>query len=472
VANKIIDIEQRILEPLFPLGKWFYVIGAVLITLLLVGAYGWLTQLQQGLIVTGLNQRVFWGIYMSNFIFFIGISYSGTLISAILRLTGAEWRKPLTRMAEGITVIGILVGFAMIIIDMGRVDRILLLPLAARLQSPLFWDFLSVSTYLTGSFFFLYLPMIPDIAILRDRFNSTSIRREEHGMLVYYYLVLEFNFRKYLYRFLAMRWHGSKEQKKRLERGISYMTVILIPVAVSCHTVIAFIFAMTWRVGWHSTIFGPYFVVAAIFSGTAAILIAMCLIRRFYHFEDIITHKSFRNLGLILFSLLSLYFYFTLTEYLTSAYRAVEHDMELLQELFFYSYAPQFWTFIVAGMIIPGIALLLACWKYKHELSIWVIAISSALVVFGMWLKRSIIVIPALARPFVEREWSVYAPTWVEIWITIAALAGFVLAYMIFIKLFPVISIWELTEEEYIEEESVVPGRSVADAGVQAKKLT
>ncbi|MFV2014366.1 MAG: NrfD/PsrC family molybdoenzyme membrane anchor subunit, partial [Candidatus Heimdallarchaeota archaeon] len=396
-------------------------------------------------------QRIFWGIYISNFIFFIGISYSGTLISAILRLTNAGWRTPLTRMAEQITVIGIIVGFSMILFDMGRPDRLFYVPYASRLQSPLFWDMLSVSTYLVGSLIFFYLPLIPDMAILRDYFGAI----EQDSKIN--------NIRKKFYSILALGWKGTPSQKEALHKAMSFMSVILIPIAIMSHTVIAFIFAMTWRVGWHSTIFGPYFVVAAIFSGTAAIIIVMTILRKVYNLQEYITFRHYRNMSYILFSLLGVYMYFTITEYFTTAYRAAVHDMELLEELFYGRYAVYFWFFIIVGMIIPALLLLISIWKYESEKSIIAIFSASVMIVVGMWVKRYIIIIPALARPFVEEEWSTYSPTWVEWAITFAGGAGFILAFAVFTKLFPLISIWEI-EEEY-EKEHIIAISKILKTG-------
>jgi molybdopterin-containing oxidoreductase family membrane subunit len=428
--------ELELLKPVMFTGKKVFILMISLAAIVAFGGIAFVYQLINGLGVTGLSNRVFWGIYVSNFIFFIGISYSGTLISAILRLTNAGWRTPLTRMAEVITVIGIFVGFSMIMIDMGRIDRVLILPFALKVQSPLFWDFMAVTTYLLGSVIFLLLPMIPDMAILREKFKDRP----------------KYDIRKYLYKFLAFGWNNSEKQQKILHKSINILSVILIPVAVTCHTVIAFIFAMTWRVGWHSTIFGPFFVVAAIFSGTAAIIVVMAIVRRVYHYEDILTHRHFRNLGLILLTLLFAYFYFTATEYFTSGYRAEMEDMELLVEILFGAYAIDFWFFIFFGVAIPGTIFIYYCWKYESERAIWMMTAASIMVIAAMWVKRYIIVIPALARPFVAEEWTIYNPTWVEWAITFAGVAGFILAYLIFIKLFPIISIWEMKEHNEIEQ--------------------
>ncbi|OLS22445.1 MAG: hypothetical protein HeimC3_30780 [Candidatus Heimdallarchaeota archaeon LC_3] len=422
------SIDDIVLKPLTSFSTKYIILVTILVGIIGVGAIAWFYQLQGGLGVTGLNDRVFWGLYISNFIFFIGISYSGTLISAVLRLTQAGWRTPLTRMAEIITVVGILVGFSMILIDIGKPERILLVPFSGRLQSPLFWDFISVSTYLAGSLIFLYIPLIPDIAFLRDKFRGTL--------------------RGNLYTILALGWNGNKEQKRKLVKSISIMTIILVPIAITCHTVIAFIFAVTYRVGWHSTIFGPYFVIGAIYSGIAAIIIAVGILRKIYHFESLITYRQFRNLGYLLFVFFLMYLYFTITEYFTSFYRGGLEDMELLGALFLGEYSLYFWIFIVLGMVVPGIMVLVASIKYESEYAVWAMVIASMLVVGGMWLKRFIIVVPALARPFVLQEWTIYNPSPVEWAITIAAAAGFILFYAVFAKLFPLISLWEMHEEE------------------------
>lgn len=430
------DIRAKLLKPIFSVSRAYLILVVVSLTLIVAGLGAWIYQLIFGLGVTGLNQRVFWGIYISNFIFFIGISYSGTLISAVLRILNAEWRTPLTRMAEQITVIGIIVGFAMIIIDMGRPDRLIFVPYASRLQSPLFWDMMSVSTYLVGSIIFFYLPLIPDMAILRDYV------KEKEG----------YGFRKKFYTILSLGYKGTEKQKHSLEKAMNYMSIVLIPIAIMSHTVIAFIFAMTWRVGWHSTIFGPYFVVAAIFSGTAAIIMVMTILRKVYKLEKYITYHHFRNMAYTLIVLLITYFYFTLTEYFTAIYRGAVHDVELLYEMFFGTYAWFFWFFIVLGMIVPLLLLLFSVRNNNSEKSVFRIFIASTLVVIGMWVKRYIIIIPALARPFVAEEWTIYKPTIIEWIITFAGVAAFVLAFAIFAKLFPIISLWEIEEE--IEKEA------------------
>lgn len=248
--------DEILFQPLKSNSSRFYMFVAILLAVISWAAYAYFTQLRDGLIVTGLRDNIFWGIYMTNFVFFIGISHAGTLISAILRVTGAEWRRPITRMAEAITVFALLVGGPMILIDMGHPERLLNLLLYGRIQSPILWDLISITTYITGSLLYLYLPMIPDVAECRDRLTDAP------------------PWKRFLYRTLSLGWRGDAEQVHRLERGVGIMAILIIPVAISVHTVVSWIFGMTLRPGWHSTIFGPYFVVGAIFSGIAALLLA------------------------------------------------------------------------------------------------------------------------------------------------------------------------------------------------------
>ena len=288
--------EDVLFQPLKSNGWKFYMFVAGLLAVMAWAGYAYYVQLRDGLVVTGLRNYVFWGIYMTNFVFFIGISHAGTLISAILRVTGAEWRRPITRMAEAITVFALLIGAPMIIIDMGRPDRIPNLLGFGRLQSPILWDLISITTYISGSLMYLYLPMIPDLAECRDRLTDAPA------------------WKRMIYRVLSLGWRGGEEQKRRLERGVAIMAVLIIPVAVSVHTVVSWIFGMTLRPGWHSTVFGPYFVVGAIFSGIAAILLAMTIFRRVYHLEAYLQEKHFRYLGMLLLVMDVIYIYFTMSE--------------------------------------------------------------------------------------------------------------------------------------------------------------
>lgn len=413
-------VDQTLLEPLRKTTWRFYALVAGLLAIIGWGAYAYSWQVRFGLSVTGLSDRVSWGLYISNLVFFIGISYGGTLISGILRLTRAEWRRPITRLAETTTVMALLVAAVFPILDLGRPDRALNILIYRRIESPIIWDFLGIFTYLGGALLYLYLPLIPDLAIVRREVRAGGLR-------------------SLLYRLLGGGWTGSRLQKKSLERSIAIIAVLIIPVAISVHTVLSWIFAMTLRSGWHSAILGPYFVAGAIFSGIAVVIIAMAVIRRVYHLEKYITVRHFRNLGALLLVLDLVVIYFTLSEYLTAAYGAETQDILWLKALVTGPYAWLFWLMLVGGFILP--AILLAVRR-----SVTGIVLASLLVSVAMWLERFLIVVPTMMTPQVGSTWGFYNPSWVEWSITAAGIAGFTLACAIFSKLFPVVSIWETSE--------------------------
>ncbi|MFQ6126591.1 MAG: NrfD/PsrC family molybdoenzyme membrane anchor subunit [Candidatus Heimdallarchaeota archaeon] len=421
--EKVDELEQQMLQPMIRTGKLFYAFIAMLIAVIGWAGYAYHVQYTRGLIVTGMRDVILWGIYITNFVFFIGISHAGTLISAILRVSGAEWRRPITRMAEAITVFALMVGATMVLIDLGRPDRLLYIITNGRLQSPILWDFISIGAYITGSIIYLYLPLIPDMAICKNKLPNLS------------------GWKRRLYGLLSVGWTGNERQKKRLKKSISIMAILIIPIAVSVHTVVSWMFAMTMRHGWHSTIFGPYFVVGAIFSGIAGIILAMAIFRRVYHLEGVITRDHFNYLGLLLLTLDVIYIYFTISEYLTAGYVGETAEARLLRELFRGQYAYLFWSMILIGFVLP--AFLLA---YSRTRTIKGIVVASVLVNIAMWIKRYIIIIPTLSLPLVAGGWGQYTPTWVELSITAGAIAGFILLYTIFSKIFPIISLWEVKE--------------------------
>ncbi len=234
--------------------------------------YSYTRQWQDGLIVTNMRDRISWGLYISAFVFFIGISHAGTLISAILRASHAKWRAPVTRMAEFITAVALICGAAFVLIDMGRPERILNVYLFGRWQSPIMWDVMAITTYLTASVLYLYTPMVPDLALFRDRLAGKVNP-----------------LREWFYRTSALDWTATTGQRRALARGITVLMLIIIPIAVSVHTVVSWIFGMTLRVGWNTSIFGVLFVAGAIFSGIATLLILMAILRRIYHWEEYIT---------------------------------------------------------------------------------------------------------------------------------------------------------------------------------------
>ena len=436
------DREANLLRSVTETTWRFYLWVGFLCSVLLWGAYAYIQQVRYGLIVTGLRDQFSWGLYIANFVFFIGISHAGTLISAILRVTHTEWRRPITRMAEAITVFALCIGAPMVIIDLGRPDRLWNVVRYGRIQSPILWDVLSVSTYLIGCVLFFYLPLIPDLAVLAEQPQLPSWRRR-------------------LYRFLSLGWKGSKEEKRQLEKAISVMAIMIIPLAVSVHTVVSWIFAMTLRPGWDSSIFGPYFVIGAIYSGAAAVIVSMDILRRLFKLQDYVTPLHFRNLGILLLTFALLYLYFNINEYLTVGYKFPGPEKALLDRLLFGDFALYFWGVQSVGVLFPLLLLiaLLTLRRYR-QFVIPGVALASFLVVAGAWAKRYLIVVPTLASPYLPAqrlpwEWTHYKPSWVEWSITAAAFAGFLLIYTILSKLFPIVSIWETREGAATEQEQV-----------------
>ncbi|HEY3291102.1 MAG TPA: NrfD/PsrC family molybdoenzyme membrane anchor subunit [Anaerolineae bacterium] len=425
-------LETVVLHPLAHTSRKWFLWTFLLLLLVIMGVVAYVNQLANGLAVTGMRDRVIWGLYITNFVFFIGISHAGTLISAILRTTHAEWRRPVTRMAELITVVALSIGGMMPIIDLGRPDRIPFLLLYGKISSPIVWDFISIATYFTASLMYLYLPLIPDFALAVDKMR---------GILS--------PLRLKIYQILSLGWLALPEQRRRLNRGINIMMILIIPIAISVHTVVSWIFSMTMRAGWNSTIFGPYFVVGAIFSGIAGIITVMYIFRRLYHLEEYITEKHFRYLSYLLLTLDLIYFYFTFAEYLTTGYKMEEGENFLLRELLTGQFALYFWVFVISGLLIPAVIIILP-WTRRIPL----LVVGSILVNIGMWLKRFVIVVPSLTLPLMPTDWGVYLPTWVEIAISVAAFAGFALVFTIATKVLPIISVWEMKEGWELELEA------------------
>ena len=421
---------QALIATLQPYGRRGKLWIAFLLVLVACGAAAYVLQLVRGLAVTAMTDFFSWGLYIVNFVFFVGISMAGTLISAMLRLTGAEWRRPITRLAEAITLFALMVAAPMVIIDMGRPDRFWHVLAYPRLQSPILWDVLSLNTYLAGSFLYLYLPMIPDLAMLRDHAGQLPAWRRK------------------VYTALALGWHGSREQRERLERGVSVLAVVIIPVAISIHTVTSWIFGMTLRPGWHTTIIGPDFVAGALYSGIAAVITAMAMFRHFLHLEKLITADHFRKLGVLLLVCCLAYVYFLVNEYLGPGYAKETIEKRLLNLTIRGQYAPFFWTLVGVGLVVPLVLLVTALVRHY---GVKTIVTASVLVNVGMWVKRYLIVVPTLNTTYLP-PWSgkivPYVPTVVEIAISVGALAAFCLLYTLFAKVFPIVSVWEISERE------------------------
>ncbi len=407
---------------------------AVLSLIILFGLYALYVQMVKGHIVTGMRDYVIWGLYIVNFIFFIGISYAGALISGILHLLRVQWRTPIIRMAETITVVSTLIGPCYILLCMGRLDRLHHLLLFGRIQSPIAWDVIAITTYLTGSIIFLYLASIRDLAFLRDHPLSVG------------------KWRNPVYKFLAAGYHDTPKQKELLNQLIDLLSIVIIPLAILVHSVLAWIFGMTLRPGWHSTIFAPYFVVAAVYSGTGVLILVMWVFRKIYHLESYITKIHFTYLGILLMILGALYGYFTFSEYLTSWYGSVKWDMAVLYRLF--DPTDYWWWFFFAAFI--GVLLPIAIIAIPKFRNINSIAFASLIAVFALWIKRYLIIIPTLEAPLLplhdlRPEYAHYSATWVEWALTVGGVATFFLLFYLFSKFIPIIPIVKIKSSEEMD---------------------
>ncbi|MEO8256607.1 MAG: NrfD/PsrC family molybdoenzyme membrane anchor subunit [Acidobacteriota bacterium] len=418
-------ITDDLLRPLLTTTARFYLLVAFLGTIVATGVGAWLYQVYAGFGLTGIRWPVFWAFYVTNFVFWIGISHAGTLISAILRLVNARWRRPVTRCAEAITVFALMIGAMFPIIHLGRPWLFFwLVPypnqrgIWPNFRSPLVWDFFAISAYLTGSVLFLLLPMIPDFALVRDR--TTGWRHRIYGML-------------------ALGWQGTTKQWHRLESAMHVMAIAILPVAVSVHTIVSFDFSMAPVPMWHSTIFGPYFVAGAIFSGIAALILAMAVLRKTLRLEEYLHPVHFHNLGKLLLLMSLLWGYFVFAERLTVWYGNEPSEMAVFNATQHGAFAPLYWTMVVCNFVVPVSIL-----SFKKLRTIAGCAVASSTVLVGMWLERFLIIVPSLSHKYLPYSWGTYRPRPVEIMITISTFAAMSLLYVLFAKFVPIISVWEL----------------------------
>src|SRR5262245_28640931 len=433
-GQQMTAMTNDLLRPLLETSWRFWLLVVVLGAIVATGLSTWAYQMYHGFGMTGINMPIYWAFYITTFVFWIGISHAGTLISAILRLVNAGWRRPVTRCAEVITAFALMIGALFPIIHLGRPWLFFwLVPypnqrmIWPNFRSPLVWDFFAISTYLTGSVLFLVLPMIPDFALVRDK--TTGWRHKVYGVL-------------------ALGWQGTPKQWHRLESAMQIMAIAIIPVAVSVHTIVSFDFSMAPVPMWHSTIFGPYFVAGAIFSGIAALIIAMAALRKFLHLEAYLHPLHFQNLGKLLLMMSLLWAYFVFNERLTVWYGNASAEREVFLVTQRGSFAPLFWTMVVCNFVVPFFLL-----SIKKLRTITGCVIASFTVVVGMWLERFLIVVPSLGHKYLPYTWGRYRPQPVEIIIIGSTFAAMILLYVLFSKLVPIISIWELkVGEQYVPD--------------------
>jgi len=422
-----------------PTWRW-YLLAAFLGAVVAAGLAAFAHQVLTGMSVTGLNRPVMWGFYIINFVFWVGLSHSGTMVSAILRLSQANWRRPILRAAEAMTVFTITVAGLFPLIHLGR-NWIFyyLIPypnqrgLWPNFRSALLWDMTAIMTYIIGSSLFLYLGMLPDLAVARDR--ATGWRHR-------------------LYALLAMGWRGTAREWVVFHQTSTLMAALIIPVAVSVHSIVAWDFAVTLVPGWHSTIFPPYFVIGAILSGVAAVITLMIIVRRAFHLESYLTPLHFDNMGklLLVISLLWSYAYFAEVHTTWYAHEPIEWEVFSFMAG---KYTPALLLMLLGNSLLPIVTL---CFRRLRR-SIAVMLVVSLLVNVGMFIERFLIIVPSLSHKNMPFVWGTYSPSWVELSITAAAFAGFALLYTVFAKCFPMVAVTDVRELETLRKE-VAFGRS------------
>ncbi|WP_457615762.1 NrfD/PsrC family molybdoenzyme membrane anchor subunit [Lutibacter sp.] len=423
---------DNLLNDLAP--KKFGKVGVIwtcsLIAIIIVGIIAYIDQLIKGQIVTNMRDYALWGIYISNFVFFVATSFVGSVTVAILRLTKNKWRTPLVRIAEIISLAAIAMAGVTIMIDMARPDRLLNLFIHARLQSPITWDVIIIPTYIVISFLLLYFPLIPDFAILKKHF------KDKNPVLSKWYGKLSLN------------WKGTAVQKALQEKSIRIIALMIIPVGLILQTIDAWLFSTTYRIGWDSTNMGPYFIAGAFVAGIGALITVVYIVRRAYHLEAYITDFHFDKLGKLLVLACLTYLYFNINEYLLPAYTVTKDESVHLNTLFSGSYSPIFWAVTIIGLIFPILFLLFK--KGRKPLPMFIIGL---VVVLGSWWKRYLIVTPTLLHPFlpiqgVPKSWHHYFPSIHEWLITLATLAMALLIITLLVRFLPIIPIQRTADEQ------------------------
>jgi Ni/Fe-hydrogenase subunit HybB-like protein len=424
-AEPMDAVTEAAMRPIRSGGRRFWALVAILSVIVAAGVGAWAYQVTHGIGVTGLNDHVFWGIYTSNLVAFIGLSYGGAVTSAVLRLAQASWRAPITRMAEAMAMVTLTMGALFAVIHVGRPDRLWEFFSSPNYRSPLVWDFTAVGTYIAATFVFLTLPLIADAAICRDRLGKSA------GRLRYT-----------IYRVAALGWRDLPKQRRVVATGMAIMSILIIPLAVSVHSVLAWAFSVTMRPGWHSTLFAPYFVIAALLSGVAMVILVTAAFRWAYHLEAFITVKHFRYLSYLMVALGITYLYMTISEMLTESWVLDAHTAPLMQSLLVGTFAPLFWVFLIFGGLLPTALVV-----FPKTRTVKGITLAAALGVGGMWLKRIIIVVPPLYESYYgQAANAAYRPSVVEILVTLASAAAIPLLLMLFFRIFPVLPIDEMHE--------------------------
>jgi Ni/Fe-hydrogenase subunit HybB-like protein len=393
----------------------------------LMGAGLWTYQIIVGIGVGGQNNPVHWGTYLINFVFWVGIAHSGTLISAILHLFRAGWRNPIARAAETMTVFAVCTAGLYPFIHLGRVWMVhYMLPIPNQrtlwpnFTSPLMFDVVAISTYLTVSTLFWYTGMLPDLATIRDR--AEGMRRK-------------------IFTVLSLGWTGEFEQWRHYARGYLFFAALATPLVISVHSVVSWDFAFGVVPGWHATIFAPYFVAGAIHSGLAMVITLMIPLRKVFHYENIITIRVLESVAkTIVFTGLIVGFAYG-TEIFIAWYGHNIVEMETFRWRAFGDYAVAFWIMVICNTVIPMLFL----FKPVRTHLTWLFVIS-IIVNIGMWFERFVIIVGSVAHDFLPHAWGLYFPTLLEFGIMIGSFCLFFFLFLLFVKHLPSVAMTEIKE--------------------------
>jgi Ni/Fe-hydrogenase subunit HybB-like protein len=446
------EINRDLLAGVLGWPKWWLgLVGFLLLVIAAgIGAYGY--EVNRGIGVTGVNRPVLWGFYITNFVFWIGISHAGIMISAILRLTQAEWRRPVTRAAEVMTIFSLMAALSNIFFDVGRPWRLYWVypydfsrGIWMNVRSPFVWDPSAVMTYLIGSSLFVFIALIPDLAVVRDRATGKWAPK--------------------IYAALCLGWRGTPRQWRLQGIAGILLSALVLPVFVSVHSIVSWDFAVAIGVeGWHSTIFAPYFIIGAIHSGVSAVAMIMALIVWLYGYERYIRPDHFDAIGRLLIVVATTWFFFFFLEWIFALYTLESPEIALREfQVFDPTFGALFLVFLLTAYFIP-----VPLWLFKRvRRSAAAMFWTTVLVNIGMWLERFLIIIPGLARrqPFTF-DWGTFHPSIVEILIIAETFAFVALGMLLFAKFFPLIPIFDVKEGMIFRDEMKI-GRKTVPASIR-----
>lgn len=421
------DITKDILKTLEKPRPTYWLMMAMIVAGLGIGVASWMYQIKEGMGVAGLNHPVGWGVYITDFVFWVGIGHAGTLISAILFLFRAKWRNAIFRSAEAMTIFAVLTAALFPLIHVGRVwVAWWLIPypnqreLWVNFRSPLLWDVFAINTYFSVSAIFFCIGLIPDVAAIRDKAK---------GM------------RKKIYTFMSLGFDNSNHQWRHYMAGYGFFAALATPLVLSVHSVVSWDFAVSIVPGWHSTLFAPYFVAGAVFSGMAMVITILIPFRSIFNLEKYLTIWHFDMMSRLIMLTGSIVTYSYLTEYFIAWYSDDVFEIFIFHERVFGKYQIPFLMMFGCNCVVP---LLLWFRKLRTNLKVlWVITI---FINIGMWFERFNIIVSSLAQEYDPFSWGWYVPSWVEFGVTIGSFCWFFMWFFLFIKFFPSMALTEMKE--------------------------